>query len=109
MCSEHQKSLVYIEFNSLVINSTALQELNLRRSQVLYYLSYSNEIHTYFFYQVNCKFAYISLLSSDNYKFLPEVQKSIYIVDEVNWCQMCQFGQLVLFAGRTERSTSGAE
>jgi len=54
VCSKHQKSLVYIEFNSLVVNSTALEELNLLRSQV------------------NCKFAYISLLSSDNYKFLPE-------------------------------------
>ena len=35
VCSTHQKSLVYIEFNSLVINTTALQELALLRSQVV--------------------------------------------------------------------------
>ena len=34
MCATHQKSLVYIEFNSLNVNSTALKELGLLRSQV---------------------------------------------------------------------------
>jgi len=56
VCATHQKSLVYIEVNSLNINSTALKELGLLRSQV------------------SCNFAYIALESSDVYQFLPEVE-----------------------------------
>ena len=35
MCSAEQKSLVFIDINSLTVNESALQELGLLESQVL--------------------------------------------------------------------------
>ena len=35
MCSAEQKSLVYIDIDSLTVNETAIQELDLLESQVL--------------------------------------------------------------------------
>ena len=97
VCATHQKSLVYIEFNSLNINYTALKELSLLRSQVLvggWVVPVSNVLiknisdfwsktfqhrHHHLiissFCQVSCTFAYIDLLSSDIYQFMPQVQK----------------------------------
>ena len=35
MCSAEQKSLVYIDIDSLTVNETAIQELDLLESQVV--------------------------------------------------------------------------
>ena len=36
MCDEEQKSLVYIDIDTLTVNETALQQLGLLESQVLF-------------------------------------------------------------------------